>query len=356
MEARGTTEKGPREAGRKVVVPGILGISASTRVWGNCETAVKIALLAARDQGAATDFIRLPDLAIGQCRGCFACLSGEGGCALEDDLAGLLRRLSEADGLVIASPVYFGLPPSSMVALLGRLLAATGGDGAGTPAARRAVTVTLMGNPKWRGLAEPIVNLTASLLGFEVLASLGVVAEGPGEVLADKEAVRRLGEAGSWLGAGAAPTPSAPATDSATNGTSTIPTASAPGTPAGAPCAGCARSSRGACPRCGSDAFRLEQDALDCPICGQRGDLKTYLRTGDFKAVPSAPRWGQPWLASHVASWIKPSISRYKTKRRAILRDLADLKGRYAEAGQQGSRKGPLGAREAGEAREPREE
>ncbi|MFZ1946649.1 MAG: flavodoxin family protein [bacterium] len=319
-------------------MPGVLGISASARVWGNCETAVKLALLAARSRGAQTDFLRLPDLDIRQCRGCFACLAGEGGCALADDLAGLLVRVGKADGLVVASPVYFGLPPSSLVALLGRLLATTRGDGAGASGSRGAVVVTLMGNAKWRGLAEPIVNLTASLMGFEVLASLGVVAEGPGEVLSDAEAVRRLGEAGCLLGAGAAPT------------RTTTPTGSAAATGpevAVAPCAGSVSRSPGACPRCGCDAFRLESGArpepgaLECPICGQRGDLEAYLRTGAFQATPCEPRWGRSWLAGHVASWIKPSISGYRTRRKEILRGLAGLKRTYSSAAGEEGHEGP---------------
>lgn len=321
-----------------MVVPGVLGVSASARAWGNCETAVKLALVAACHRGAATDFLRLPDLSIGQCRGCFACLAGGGGCVLADDLAGLLARIREADGLVIASPVYFGMPPSSLMALLGRLLATMGGDGAGASAPRAAVTVTLMGNAKWRGLAEPILNLTASLLGFEVAASLSVVAEGPGEVLSDADAVRRLGEAGARLGAGAAP-----------------PTARSVVTPSVASRTGSIGHVPAACPRCGCDAFRIESSArmepraLECPICGQKGDLDAYLRTGAFQAMPCEARWGRSWLAGHVASWIMPSIARYRTRRKEVLRELAGVKRTYSsitgEAGEAGdaSRKGPCG-------------
>lgn len=286
----------------------ILGISASCRVWGNCEIAVKAALIAARGAGAKIRFIRLPDLAIGQCRGCFACLGPEGRCALDDDLTGLIEAADAAEGLVLASPVYFGLPPAAMVSLLDRLLVMTPREGSAVPE-KRAVAVTIMGNRKWRGIAEPVVAMTAGLLGFDLSDSLDFVAEGPGEVLSLPGAGARLELAGKLLAGEAA---------------------------AGAACCaegGDADDSLAArCPTCRADFFRIGEGVLECPVCGTRADLGVYLRDGRFQGVACEPRWGRSWLKRHVASWIAPSIQRYKAKRKEMLRDIADLKRRYSEA------------------------
>ncbi|HVP56458.1 MAG TPA: flavodoxin family protein, partial [bacterium] len=180
----------------------ILGISASRRVWGNSEIAVRRVLLSAMEDGAQVDFVRLGDLRIEPCRGCFRCLSREGACAIGDDVAGLVDRAEAADALVLAAPVYFGMPPAVLVGLMDRLLVVTAGDeAAGRP--RGAVAITLMGNPDWRGVAQPFVNLAASLLGFDLIESVSVVAEGPGEVLMDEETVARLEALGRWLASGA---------------------------------------------------------------------------------------------------------------------------------------------------------
>ncbi|MFH1218853.1 MAG: NAD(P)H-dependent oxidoreductase [Candidatus Eisenbacteria bacterium] len=274
----------------------LLGMSASTRAWGNCEAAIRLALVSAADQGAETEFIRLPDLEIAPCRGCFKCLSDAKTCALTDDLWDLLERISSADALVVASPVYFGLPPAILVGLLDRLLAVAARDQSGDRR-RYAVTVTVMGNRAWRGLAEPIVNITASLLGFELAESLSVVAEGPGEVLADSETVESLKYWGGRLVGGG---PHA------------------------------ARGPSGAtlqCPTCRSDFFRIEsRSTLVCPVCGEAGDLSAYLRDGTFLSTGSERRWGLVWLRQHVEDWIKPSVRRYALSRRQVSRNLAELR------------------------------
>jgi multimeric flavodoxin WrbA len=292
-------------------VPTILGISASSRVWGNCEASTKLALTEARQLGARCDFVRLTDLRIDACRGCFSCLSDAKACAIGDDLTDLLERVREAGALILASPVYFGLPPAALVALLDRLLVTTAGEDVGTRA-RPAVTITIMGNAKWRGLAEPVVNLTASLLGFEIAESLQVVAEGPGEALMDGAAVAQLKAAGRRVAAMLAGSPAA----------------SAPASPDA--------SKPNLCPTCRSDFFRIEGESIACPVCGERGELGAYLEARGLVGGGGERRWGTPWLRSHVASWIKPSVTRYRAKRKEALRNLAELKRLYAESEKEG--------------------
>jgi multimeric flavodoxin WrbA len=295
----------------------VLGISGSARVWGNCETAVKTALIAAADQGAATGFLRLTDLRVEPCRGCFACLSDEARCAIDDDLGALLEQMDAADGLVLACPVYFGLPPASLVGLLDRLLVRTPREGTALRP-RAAVTVTLMGNSKWRGLAEPVINAAVSLLGFDLLESLSIAAEGPGEVLTDPENVARL----EWAGRELARAGSGPAH-------AVEPMAQTGGHPAQH------RAPRRhadpvACPVCCSDFVRLAADAVECPVCGERGDLAEYFQRRRFRSLGGERRWGRTWLRSHADSWIRPSVARYRATRKDALRQIAGIKRRYS--------------------------
>jgi multimeric flavodoxin WrbA/uncharacterized Zn finger protein (UPF0148 family) len=317
----------------------ILGISASSRVWGNCEASVKLALLSAMDEGARTDFIRLTDLKIDACRGCFTCLSDARACAIEDDLGGLLERIGEARALVLAAPVYFGLPPAVLVSVLDRLLVVTAARELPRDP-RPAVTITLMGNEKWRGVAQPVVNTAVSLLGFEIAESVSIVAEGPGEVLSQPGVVEKLKRAGKSLVAAvpsAAGRPSAPAPPSTTvslprtgQTSATAPQSQiSPQYEAGAPSAA-SRSRPNQCPICRSDFFRIEEGFIVCPVCGEKGELVAYTEDGRFLSVGGERRWGTPWLRSHVASWIKPSVMRYKARRREALKNLAELKRLYS--------------------------
>jgi multimeric flavodoxin WrbA len=337
-----------------------LGISASTRVWGNSEIAVRRVLLSAMEAGAGADFVRLSDLRVDPCRGCFKCLAPAGACAIADDVAGLIGRAASADAMVLAAPVYFGLPPAILVGLLDRLLVVANRDDA-ADRARPAVAVTLMGNAEWRGVAEPFVNLAASLLGFEVIESVSAVAEGPGELLGDSRVVERLAACGHLLGAtsgwprGLA---SGPSEDMALPANPSSASRIERGAEAGESRASSVRpfgwnptpsglspisaspdhSSRGTgeapnlgrCPTCRSDFFRLEGGHVACPVCGARGDLAAYTAEGRFVRIGSEERWGRGWLKRHVASWIKPSMERYKSRRRQALRDLQELRRLYS--------------------------
>ena len=53
------------------------------------------------------EYLFVKDLDIKQCRGCFLCISrGEDKCPLKDELALLLRKIEEADCIILAAPNY----------------------------------------------------------------------------------------------------------------------------------------------------------------------------------------------------------------------------------------------------------
>jgi len=282
----------------------LLGISASRRKWGNCETAVKSVLLAAMRGGSKTAFIRLTDIPLEPCRGCFRCLAGGGACPTEDGLYDLLCHVRSADSLVLAAPVYFTAPPAKLFSLLDRLLTVS----AFKPEEGRrklAATVTIMGNRRWRGVAEPYVNLIVSLLGFAIEDSVPVVAEGPGEVLSDAKTVARLQAIGTAFAEGR----KLDVTGERAN----------------------------VCPVCRSDFFVIESSELVCPVCGLKGDLAAYAKDGTFSRTGGEPRWGTGWLKAHVEAWMKPSVERFKANRRDTLSKLSEFRSRYASEEERGS-------------------
>jgi len=73
-----------------------------------CESFAK----GAQSKGIETEIINLYDIDFKGCRSCFACkLKGGksfGKCGYPDGLTPLLDKISQADGIVLASPVYFG--------------------------------------------------------------------------------------------------------------------------------------------------------------------------------------------------------------------------------------------------------
>jgi multimeric flavodoxin WrbA len=117
---------GASEAGkdhRKVKIVGIVG---SPRPVGNSYRLIREALSAAAAELAAvdTECLKLADFTISSCRACESCGRPPFRCVLDDDFGAVLDRLSEADGLLLASPRYgpFGALPSRLQALLERLM------------------------------------------------------------------------------------------------------------------------------------------------------------------------------------------------------------------------------------------
>lgn len=85
----------------------ILGINGSPRIGGNADILLDKALEGARSVGAETEKIILNTLKITPCQECEK-LKDDGSCIVEDDMQGLYRKILDADGIIVASPVFFG--------------------------------------------------------------------------------------------------------------------------------------------------------------------------------------------------------------------------------------------------------
>ncbi len=84
----------------------ILIINGSPRKGGNTELLVE-----AFAKGAAAhhhvEIVSVRDVKVNPCLGCNACFKNNGICIQKDDMAVIYEKMSQADMLVIASPVYF---------------------------------------------------------------------------------------------------------------------------------------------------------------------------------------------------------------------------------------------------------
>lgn len=85
----------------------ILGISGSPHRGGNSETMLDRALRGAKHAGAAVEKVVLSEISLEPCRGCNDCLK-TGECRIKDEMRRIYRKVDAADGLIVASPVYFG--------------------------------------------------------------------------------------------------------------------------------------------------------------------------------------------------------------------------------------------------------
>lgn len=86
----------------------ILGISMG-RKNERCDIYCKQVLKGAESMGADVQFINTVAMNIGQCRGCGACSEAPDGkikCIMKDDYLKLEEMVLDADGIIIAAPVY----------------------------------------------------------------------------------------------------------------------------------------------------------------------------------------------------------------------------------------------------------
>jgi multimeric flavodoxin WrbA len=105
----------------------VIAINGSPRKKWNTATLLKQALEGAASQGADTELVQLYDLDFKGCTSCFACkqVGGkhEGRCAMQDGATEYLEKIeTEADVVLLGSPIYFGSMSGVMHAFLERLL------------------------------------------------------------------------------------------------------------------------------------------------------------------------------------------------------------------------------------------
>ncbi|MEM1581197.1 MAG: flavodoxin family protein [candidate division WOR-3 bacterium] len=97
----------------------IVGIVGSPRIGGNTEILVMEALKAAAEEGVRVDIIRLADKEVKPCDACLSCRK-TGECHIKDDFQEIFNKMLEADGVILASPVYFGSATPQIMALIDR--------------------------------------------------------------------------------------------------------------------------------------------------------------------------------------------------------------------------------------------
>lgn len=119
----------------------VLIINGSPRVNGNTSVAVREMEKIFAEEGVEAEVVQVGNKDI---RGCIACgYCGENGkCVFNDVVNELAPKFEEADGLVVASPVYYASANATLIACLTRLFYSTHFDksmkvGASVVCARR---------------------------------------------------------------------------------------------------------------------------------------------------------------------------------------------------------------------------
>lgn len=98
----------------------VIGIVGSPRKGGNTEILTAHTLKAIAEEGLETELIPLAGLDIKPCNACGECAQEER-CPIEDDLFPIYVKMREADGIILASPVYYSSATALIKALMERV-------------------------------------------------------------------------------------------------------------------------------------------------------------------------------------------------------------------------------------------
>ena len=119
----------------------VLILNGSPHPNGNTAVAIREAVTVLQAEGIETEVVQIGSQDI---RGCIACNSCSrlGRCVFNDAVNEIAPKFEEADGLIIASPVYYGSANATLIACLDRLFYSTSFDktmkvGASVVCARR---------------------------------------------------------------------------------------------------------------------------------------------------------------------------------------------------------------------------
>ena len=167
----------------------VLMINGSPRVNGNTSIALKEMEQIFVQNGIESEIVQIGNKDI---RGCIACGScaERGRCVFDDEVNRLAPKFEAADGLVIASPVYYASANATLIACLDRLFYSTAFDktmkvGASVAVARRGGCSATFDE----------LNKYFTITGMPVASSQywnSVHGRGPGEAAQDAEGLQTM--------------------------------------------------------------------------------------------------------------------------------------------------------------------
>ena len=105
----------------------VLLINGSPKANGNTALALSQMQTVFEAEGVEVELIHVGNKAIRGCVACYGCAK-LGKCVFDDTVNEVAPKLEAADGIVVASPVYYAGPNATLMAFLDRLFYSTGFD------------------------------------------------------------------------------------------------------------------------------------------------------------------------------------------------------------------------------------
>lgn len=108
----------------------VIAINGSPKAEGNTHQALTIVAQQLEEEGISTEIIHIGDKNIHGCVGCGGCFRNKNEkCVIDDEVNKIIQKMKTADGIIIASPVYYASIAGTMKCFLDRAFYVAGSNG-----------------------------------------------------------------------------------------------------------------------------------------------------------------------------------------------------------------------------------
>ena len=167
----------------------VILINGSPRKKGNTNRLLEEVAAQLGRNGIDSEIVQLGSSPV---RGCIACGQCSGGrCVFDDDVCNsIIDKMAGADGLVVGSPVYYGVPAGQVLSLIQRMAYAGGSALRGKPVAAVTVCRRGGGTSAFQTLQMPFQMLNMPIVTSQYW-NIGY-GGAPGEVEKDAEGLQTM--------------------------------------------------------------------------------------------------------------------------------------------------------------------
>lgn len=152
----------------------VLGISGSPRANGNTAFAIRYALEIIEKEGLETKYVTLSGKDIKPCTGCWKCEETYS-CWQDDDMQEILDAMRWCHGLIIGSPVYFGMITGQLKTMMDRTIVMRPNYGDELPMSGKVGAAIACGASRNGGQELTLQNIHTYLLQMNMLT----ISDGP---------------------------------------------------------------------------------------------------------------------------------------------------------------------------------
>ena len=183
----------------------IVAFNGSPRKGGNTEQLIEEVFKPINEAGIETEIVQIGGKLLRGCASCYSCFSTKDGkCAIKNDqMNEFILKAQQADGIIFASPTYYGSVSAEMKAFMDRLGLTTIGQGrtlthkvgAAVISVRRGGAVTVFDELNRFMLGSGMIVPGSTYWNFGI-------GNAPGEVSDDAEGLRNMKDLGvqlAWL-------------------------------------------------------------------------------------------------------------------------------------------------------------